>query len=316
MRAPLPYAPDLTLIRPLLTVTRAQIDAYCAQHGITSRHDASNDDTHHARNYIRHEVLPRLTPLNPQATRALNRLAESTALDEDYLRQSLIHLTDSHTQVDANRLTIPYAAFESLHPALRRRWLRDAALRLVSDAEIPLERIVAAENTLIHGQHGASVQLGKGLVSRRVYDRILVEHAHAPPIDAPHGTLLIAPDAEYPLTRNQALPLDDVILTLSDRDDSTPARAVFHAPDVPLTLRTRRTGDTFAPRGLHGHTQSLKKWLIDHKVPRELRDRVALVTHDNQVLVICWGEAWLVAESSKHETTPNDFMKILVISML
>ncbi len=318
LRAPLPYAPDLTLIRPLLTVTRAQIDAYCAQHGITPRHDASNNDTRLARNYIRHEVLPRLSQLNPQATRALNRLAESAALDEDYLREALMSHTRAHTQVDANRLTISRRVFESLHPALRRRWLRDAALRLVPNAEIPLERITAAEHTLLHGRHGANVQLGKGLVCRRVYDRIAVEHAHAPPLfEAPHGTLLIVPDAEYPLARNQALQLDShTILMLSDQDDAPSTRAAFNAPDVPLTLRTRRAGDTFAPRGLHGHSQPLKKWLINHKIPRELRNRLALITHGNQVLVICWGQTWWVAESTHPVAATNNFMKISVISTL
>lgn len=318
MRAPLPDAPDLTLIRPMLNITRAQIIDYCTQHGITARHDASNDDTRHARNYIRHEVLPRLTTLNPQVTHALTRLAESAALDEDYLHESLIHLTQPHTQADTFRLTITRGVFVSLHPALRRRWLMDAAQRLAPYADIPMARITAADETLMHGQHGAVVQLGAGLLCRREYERVCVEYENAPPLfDAPQGTLLLAPDTEYALAHHQVVQVDaHTRLTLTDAP--TPeARALFDAPhDATLTLRTRRTGDTFAPPILNGHTQTLKKWMIDHKIPRTLRDRVALITHENRVLVICWGLSWRTAFTPLLHADSSTPRKIAVISTL
>lgn len=317
MRAPLPDAPDLMLIRPMLNITRAQIIDYCAQHGIIPRHDASNDDTRYARNYIRHEVLPRLTTLNPQVTHALTRLAESTTLDEDFMRESLLHLTASHTQADAFRLTLTRGVFAALHPALRRRWLMDAVQRLAPHADIGMERLIAADETLMHGQQGAVVQLGAGLLCRRDYERVCVEYENAPPRDAPDGTLLLAPDGEYTLLLYKVVQVDaHTRLTLTDAP--TPeARALFDAPrDATLTLRTRRTGDTFAPPSLNGHTQTLKKWMIDHKIPRALRDRVALITHDNRVLVICWGHSWRTAAAPKIVKDSSTLRKMAVISML
>ncbi|HYO89770.1 MAG TPA: tRNA lysidine(34) synthetase TilS, partial [Candidatus Limnocylindrales bacterium] len=56
--APVPGAPDLMLVRPLLGVTRAQIAAYCARHDIAARDDATNADTALTRGWLRHELLP------------------------------------------------------------------------------------------------------------------------------------------------------------------------------------------------------------------------------------------------------------------
>ncbi|MFN8447334.1 MAG: tRNA lysidine(34) synthetase TilS [Anaerolineae bacterium] len=62
--APLPGHPDLMLIRPLLDVPRAALDAYCREHGLQPRHDASNADARYRRNRLRLD-------LDPEAARSL-----------------------------------------------------------------------------------------------------------------------------------------------------------------------------------------------------------------------------------------------------
>ncbi|MBZ0278007.1 MAG: tRNA lysidine(34) synthetase TilS, partial [Anaerolineae bacterium] len=82
-RAPVPGYPHLTLIRPLLNVTRTEIDSYCREHGLVPREDASNQDVAMLRNRIRAEVLPRLRTINPQIAQALISLADNAAVDQD-----------------------------------------------------------------------------------------------------------------------------------------------------------------------------------------------------------------------------------------
>ena len=66
----------VSLIRPLLTVTREEVVAYLAALGQATRHDASNDDDTLTRNRIRHELLPLLQrDYNPRIAEALARLA-------------------------------------------------------------------------------------------------------------------------------------------------------------------------------------------------------------------------------------------------
>jgi tRNA(Ile)-lysidine synthase len=67
------------VIRPLLSVRRAEIRAYLAERGFSWREDASNADLRVPRNRIRHEVLDRLEAAHPGAVRALARLADDAA---------------------------------------------------------------------------------------------------------------------------------------------------------------------------------------------------------------------------------------------
>ena len=74
------------IIRPMLHLRHVDAEQYLKSIGQTWREDATNADTHHARNRIRHELLPALTrDFNPQITETLARTAEVLAADEQYL---------------------------------------------------------------------------------------------------------------------------------------------------------------------------------------------------------------------------------------
>jgi len=81
--APLPGAPTLTLLRPLLRVTRAEIERYCSDVGLQPRLDASNLSAEHTRNRVRLELLPLLRTFNPGIARVLARLADLAAADHE-----------------------------------------------------------------------------------------------------------------------------------------------------------------------------------------------------------------------------------------
>jgi tRNA(Ile)-lysidine synthase len=69
--------PGITVIRPLLRVTRAELLAYLEAEGQSFREDRSNRDVRYTRNRIRHELLPYLADhYNPAVVSVLGRLAE------------------------------------------------------------------------------------------------------------------------------------------------------------------------------------------------------------------------------------------------
>ena len=76
----------LRLLRPLLALTRADTEAYCAAVGLTPRQDESNRDLAYARNRVRLELLPLLRELNPGITATLGRTAAAIAGDVAALR--------------------------------------------------------------------------------------------------------------------------------------------------------------------------------------------------------------------------------------
>lgn len=75
--------------RPLLPVTSQQISQYANDNGLVWREDSSNLDTGFRRNYIRHEIMPRLLKVNQASVSHINRLA--------HIADDLMHSTPQTT---------------------------------------------------------------------------------------------------------------------------------------------------------------------------------------------------------------------------
>lgn len=75
----------LTLLRPLLTATRADVDAYAAENGLVWIDDESNADTAYTRNFLRHEITPRLAARFPQYRESLARAARHASEADEML---------------------------------------------------------------------------------------------------------------------------------------------------------------------------------------------------------------------------------------
>ena len=108
-----------TIIRPLLSCTREETEEYCRENGIDYVTDATNSDTHYTRNFIRHEILPRLRRINPAAEDSLGNLCALLSRDSDFIEGEAERFFASL----ADRRTVPIAALTSLHEAVRTRVL-------------------------------------------------------------------------------------------------------------------------------------------------------------------------------------------------
>lgn len=108
-----------TIIRPLLSCTREETEEYCRENGIDYVTDATNSDTHYTRNFIRHEILPRLRRINPAAEDSLGNLCALLSRDSDFIEGEAERFFASL----ADRRTAAIAALAELHEAVRTRVL-------------------------------------------------------------------------------------------------------------------------------------------------------------------------------------------------
>ncbi len=74
------------VIRPLILVTRQEVEKYCTENGLQFCHDKTNDDVAYARNRIRHNVVPELTKVNDGAVLNVSRLTCSLTEDADFIK--------------------------------------------------------------------------------------------------------------------------------------------------------------------------------------------------------------------------------------
>jgi tRNA(Ile)-lysidine synthase len=299
-----PAAPESwpALVRPLIDVSRAEIESYAADHDLEPCHDATNEDLTYFRNLLRHDVMPLLARLNPNIRETLARTADVLRADA-----ALIRRVGEATQQRVIRVSRPDAVildretWETLSSAEKRYVIRAVVARLRPDLRnIGFEHVENAVTIADAGQTGAAATLPGGLVLRVSYDTFMIAGVDAPPdIDAPAlagaaGEPVFRP-GERVTRRFGAWTFESGPLEPGGDLDPIHADPLAAALAVPmgarLTLRTRRPGDRFLPRGAGGRSQKLSDTLINMRVPSVWRDRVPLLVVDDRL-------AWFVAPAA------------------
>ena len=257
------------VIRPLLAVSRAEIEAYDRVHGLDWITDASNFDQRYSRNRIRHSVLPQLREINPEAEAAICRAAGNLAQAQDFILQSALSLMACDRELGR----IDRRLLRSAHPALYHAVLTLLLREVKADARLLDERKTEAVMTLALGDRsGGRLDLGGGVIARLEYTDLCMEN-----------TLLeeSAPmDGEVVLTAGKPVCWNGWRIELGGTEGITFAAEQLEGP---VCVRSRRSGDRI--RTASGH-KSIKKLLIDKKIPAKTRDRIPVVCDNNRVLLL------------------------------
>jgi len=275
--SPLPYDSDLTLFRPLLTTSRADLEAYCQENNLTPRKDPTNLDTTFVRNRIRHEIMPQLRTINSQVGAALNQLADIAGLQQDFIRQMVDEHCLSSSQIEDDYTIIPRDDFLTLHPALQQ-----ATLHMLLEKDVTYDQIHHAVKVAQSGHTGNIAEFSGGRVLAITYDGLVVGDLAA---YQEHVT------RHYP----QMQVSDAITIQVPGRTLLTEGIVPFAFPDLQLALqptqsiamRTRRSGDTFG-------SKRLKTVLINWKVPHFVRDRLPLIAIDKRVIAVLLENGWRV----------------------
>src|SRR5437016_1011368 len=121
-----------SIVRPLLGVRRKELEAYLIAEGQSWREDSSNRDLRHARNRVRHGILPRLERnLNPAVREILAETAEIARAEEEYWKAEVGRILEGsrgrrRSQGEAGA-AVGLENFVALPLALQRRLVRAAA---------------------------------------------------------------------------------------------------------------------------------------------------------------------------------------------
>ncbi|MCQ6258915.1 tRNA lysidine(34) synthetase TilS [Pseudomonas sp. Q11] len=255
------------LVRPLLDVTRAELEAYATQQGLSWIEDPSNDDHRYARNFLRQRVFPVLTEQWPHAAVALARSAahmgEAQGLLADLARIDLDRAITPCAFDWLGLRSLEMAPLQALSPARQRNALSHW---LVSMTTLPDSDHWSGWDSLRDAAHDTRPiwRLADGELHRtggRVWwlsDRWLRPVAGA---------------VEWTLTA-QALDLPDN------------GKVTFDGkiPDGPLCVRYRQGGEIMTVPG-RGH-RDLKRLLNESGVPAFARGRLPLLYRNEQLLAV------------------------------
>lgn len=281
----------LRLVRPLLDVPRSLIEAYCAEHGLAFRQDESNFDPGYTRNRIRLKILPLLRTVNPQVEAALLRLSQSAVTDESYLEEQFESQILPKIAQEAGRFSWQTNTFLGWHPAMQQRVVRYAVQQLGAQPEY--EQVIRACEGAGQAGVGLKLSFNNDVRLRIGYEQMYIELETAP---MPAGDYWL-------LTEETAVSLPGItscrswqLIAHTEAQPDTAARLAI-LPDATVTLRTRRPGDRWKPLGMDGHSRTVKKWMIDQKIPQHVRDHLPLLLVDDEIAAVILPDQWSIAET-------------------
>ncbi len=134
------------ILRPLLEMSRAEVEAYLAAHEVAHVEDSSNREDAYTRNLLRHRVIPQLRKLNPGFAEAARRTALLADRDEDCLSALAAEWLARERGEDGLNLE----KLRALHPALASRVLRQLIPGLdMANTESVLNFIQGSEYALL-----------------------------------------------------------------------------------------------------------------------------------------------------------------------
>ncbi len=275
-------SPALNLIRPLISVSRGDIDEYIRQNGIPYVEDSTNLSDGYTRNKIRHNVLPALEEAVPGAVKNIYRFSRLAAEDEEYFKRQV-------NKVLIDRADGGYLIKSCTEPVIFKRALR----RVINaygkkDFTAAQLRTVYEMQWLNNGKRFAFL----GLVAIREDGGVAVcdehelklaadgmpfyENLECDQIQKYCNRLAIAEYGEY---------LEETLASLGADENSVKALK-FDLDKIPQTavIRFRKSGDKFTKFG--GGTKSLGDYLTNKKVPQSKRDRLPLVCNGDEVLIV------------------------------
>lgn len=279
------------IIRPLLAVTRAEVEQYCAYYQLPYVTDQSNFSREYSRNKIRLDVVPVLKQVNPKFESAVLRMTRQMAQDQECLTQLAEQGVQAARQEHGYRTKI----FADMHPAVRAR----AIMLAITDFNpvcLSSEHICAVSEMLLCG-HGMVTVAGNICVSVEGESFFITRGSHAKQEKNSWTTPFVIPQT---LTEDGRTVIISVVSKKEYQNQRKINNLLFNnAIDYDtitnnMFFRNRREGDSFTPAG-RGVTKSLKKLLNEAKIPPSLRNAILLLESDGQII---WMEGFGASQSS------------------
>lgn len=258
------------IIRPLLFLTRNEIENYAKEHTIQWREDSSNASDKYLRNKIRHHLIPILKELNPNFMTSFSKT-------ESYLQQSFAMVEDASIMVYQQ---VAKEAGDEIHFDLNKlmqlpnyqsylyQWLKEFGFTAWDDIY-----------DLVDSQSGKQVF---STDFRLLKDR---------------NSLIVSPfneektDSEFYVNKNQTevnIPLNLSFCKVADISIGS-NRTIFVDADLvvyPLVIRKWKSGDVFDPFGMKGKSKKVSKLFKDEKMSLIEKENTWLLCSNNQIVWI------------------------------
>lgn len=302
---------DEIFVRPLINVSRSDIEKYCLDNKISPRIDKTNLERLYTRNKIRLDLIPYIVNnFNEDVVTSLNRLGDIVSVDNDYIQKNANKKYNSYCYKDKNNIIIKKEAFCE-HEAILSRILRKAINELSGNVyNIEKQHIYE----IIHIQKigtGKMVCLPNNIVAYNIYGNICLSIKNEALINNINvleiNIKALDKEIKFDNFRFKMEFLDNDASVKLTQDEFV---KYFDADKTGknISIRYRKDGDKFKPLGMKVH-KKLKDIFINLKIPREDRSKIPLVCFDTE---IGWIVGHKISENFKIDNETKTILKIQI----
>ena len=271
------------IIRPLLTCSRGEIEEFLNARGIRWREDETNEDVRYSRNLLRHEVMPLLERINKGAVEHIARAAEEAARAEEFLVEETERAA---LQCCERRDSVTCVSVPELmrQPTLIRRRVIYGVIADTAGRKKDLQDLhVQAVLQLAQKNGNGRLDVFGGVRVEKVYDKLFFC------MGAKNGAFR----ADAVSGRRWPMDAGEYSCRVIDFDgdlSSVPRKLYTKWLDYDKigafpSFRTRREGDRIR-LDESGRSKTIARYMIDAKVPAELRGRIVLPASGSEILWI------------------------------
>lgn len=301
----IPVKRDNKYIRPILCLTREEIERYCSENNLNPKIDSTNNETIYTRNKVRLELIPYIKDnFNSNIIENLNRLSKIVKEEEDYFNCVVNDLLKTYSNNNKFKIEI----FNKQHIAIKRRLIRTIIEKTFGNLKgIEQKHIDDCIELIEKNETGKYIVLPHDLCCRIEYGNFIIEKLKNDDLIDYEYKLKIP--GEIFIKEINAHIQTNVLENLNNVKDN--AFIKYYDYDKignDIVIRNRRQGD-FLFLTESGGRKKLKDLLIDNKVPRDERDRIPLIAKGSEIV-------WVIGmRNSPKYRVKDETKKILKISI-
>jgi tRNA(Ile)-lysidine synthase len=297
---------DGIYIRPLIYVSRKEIEDYCRVNNINPRIDRTNSEAVYRRNKVRLKLIPYIDEnFDCDIIKSLNKLSKTIEPDIEYLDQVSWQKYQEYCTIDQGRVIINKDAF-CLHKAILARIIRKAFF-YISKKNYNLESCHIEDIIKLYSKGtGRKINLPEEIVAINNYRDIILE-IKAKITDKNNIYRLSIGEN---IIKALNLKINIAIIEKSFELLKNPDVKYFDYDKIKgdILIRFRNNGDKFTPLGMSGG-KKLKDFFMDLKVEREKRDYIPLICFGD---VIAWVYNYRISDRFKLDANSKKILQIRI----
>ena len=276
------YKREGYIIRPILDLTREEIERYCTRQGIETRSDHTNQERIYSRNKIRLDMIPYIKEhFNNKIEKTLWRTAKLLTEDQMLIDEIVHQYMDTQVSFEEEKYIINIKSFNQEMKALKSRVIREILYRLKGDLEGVSYKNIESILKLIEKGSTGKVKEFYGIKCIINYNQVA----------------FYKKDKVKSVQKKKELVLEvtDNTKKIEFTANSLEIYVDYDKIQGEIFIRHRKPGDRFKPLGMKGH-KKIKDYFIDEKIPLDQRDAIPLVCDAENII---WVVGYRMSETYK-----------------